>query len=208
MIIKMRRRTDKEDLLILAALVYLMTMAGPVAAGNASDLTGLWTFRCEEDQIFGDPLVMEEFTAAILQMGTILSGAATGGETEPWNGMVSGSLQEGRFEAEILLIRQPLAVAVITGIIQEPGDLAGTIVSSDERGRGWMGRFSATMTSPDISSYQPAAQKPVSFVPTISGGISDFEELTLPAPVEEAPKRRQIQVISYTRDTIYARPVM
>ena len=208
MIVKMRRRTFKDDLPILAALLYLVTMAGTAAAGETADLTGLWTFRCEEDQIFGDPLVMEEFTAAILQRGTILSGAATGGETEPWNGMVTGQLQEGRFGAEILLIRQPLTIVVITGIIQEPGDLAGTIVSSDERGRGWRGRFSATMTSPDISLYQPAAQKPVSFVPAVSGGISDFEELTLPAPVEEAPKRRQIQVISYTRDTIYARPVM
>lgn len=208
MIINMRRRTIRYPLLILTALAYLVTITSPVAAGDGGALTGLWTFRCEDDQIFGDPLAIEEFTAVIFQMGTALSGACTGEEPDPWNGMVTGSLDEGQINLAILLIRQPLTVAMMTGWFEEPGDLVGTIVSSDERGSGWRGRFSATMTSPDTSLYQPAAQEPVSFVPTISGGISDFEELMMTTPVEEAPKRRQIQVISYTRDTIYARPVM
>jgi len=208
MIINMRRRTIRYPLLILAALAYLMTITTPGLAEAEGALTGLWTFRCEEDQTYGDPLTVGEFTAAIFHAGTILSGAATGGEANPWNGMVTGSYEEGRVDIEILLIREPLTVVRMAGGFQEPGDLVGTAVSSDERGSGWRGRFSATMKTPDTSLYQPAAKTPASFVPAVSGGISDFVEMTLPAPVEEAPKRRTVHVISYTRDTIYARPVM
>ncbi|UEC43268.1 MAG: hypothetical protein METHAR1v1_1240025 [Methanothrix sp.] len=208
MIINMQRRTIRDPLLILAALAYLMTITTPCLAEAEGDLTGLWTFRSEEDQTFGDPLTVGEFTAAIFHTGTILSGAATGGEADPWNGMVTGSYEEGWVDLQVLLIREPLTILRMAGGFQEPGDLVGTAVSSDERGSGWRGGFSATMKTPDTSLYQPATKKPLSFVPTVSGGISDFTEMALPSPVEEAPKRRTVHVISYTRDTIYARPVM
>ena len=57
-------------------------------------------------------------------------------------------------------------------------------------------------------SYEPASSEPLSFAPAVSGGISDFEEVEMTPAVEEAPKAREVQVISYSRDTIYSRPVL
>ncbi len=197
----------RNPLLILASLVLI---SGPGLAENEVDLTGLWAFRCEEDQvsISGDPFPLEELSAVLFQMGSALSGACTGDLPDPWNGMITGRFEEGRFEVEVLLIRHPLTVARMTGSSADTGDIAGTFVCSDEIGSGWTGTFSAILTSPETSLYEPASAETVSFVPVVSGGISDFEEVTMAPPVEEVPEKREVQVISYTRDTIYARPVM
>ncbi len=186
--------------------MILISSTGLVEA--EADLTGLWTFRCEQDQISGDPLPLEEYTVALFQAGSALSGACTGDIPNPWNGMVTGQFEEGGLDMEILLVQHPLTVARMIGVSNDSGDLLGTFVCSDETGSGWMGRFSASLTSPNTSLYKPALAEPFTFVPTVSGGISDFEEETMALAVEEAPKKREVQVISYTRDTIYARSVM
>jgi hypothetical protein len=196
----------RNPLLISAVLASLVLITG-LAEANP-DLTGLWAFRCEEDQISGDPLPLEEFTAALFQMGSALSGACTGETPNPWNGMVTGRFERSGLDMEVLLIQRPLTVARIAGIYNDSGVLGGTFVCSDETGSGWTGNFSASMTSPDTTLYEPAVSEPLSFVPIVSGGISDFEEETMAPPAEEEPKKREVQVISYTRDTIYARPVM
>lgn len=191
--------------LIVAALAAIFCI-GIVDAD--SDLTGVWAFRCEEDQISADPLPLAEFTAAIFMMGSDLSGVCTGEIPEPWNGVVAGAFEEGIIDLQVLLIQHPLTVARISGVLNDSGDMAGTFVCSDETGSGWKGMFTATMTSPDTSLYEPASSEPLSFVPAVSGGISDFEEETMASAVEEAPRKRELQVISYSRDTIYARPVL
>jgi hypothetical protein len=198
----------KNPILIGAALASLILITSPGLAEADFDLTGLWAFHCEQDQISGDPLPLEEFTVALFQAGPVLSGACTGETPDPWNGMVAGRFEEGGLDMEVLLIQHPLTVARIVGISNGSVLLVGTFVCSDETGSGWTGRFNATLTSPDITLYEPATSEPFSFVPIASGGISDFEEETIAPAVEEAPKKREVQVISYTRDTIYARPVM
>lgn len=191
-----------NPILILAALVAIASVAGA-----ETDLTGIWAFRCEDDQL-SQPLPLAEFTAAILSMGPALSGACTGESPDPWNGMVTGRFEEGRIDLVVLLIQHPLVVGRMIGTVDGSGDIAGTFVSSDEEGSGWSGNFSATLTSPDLTFYEPAALEPLTFVPAVAGGISDFREGASAPPIEEAPTRRTVQVIGYTRDTIYSRPVM
>ena len=195
----------KNTLLLSAALASLVLITG-LAEAN-SDLTGLWAFRCEIDPS-DDPFPLGEFTAALFQEGSAISGACAGESPDPWNGMVTGRFDGSRLDMEVLLIQRPLTVARIVGLSNVSSDLAGSFVCSDETGSGWKGRFSASMTSPNTSLFEPAVSEPVPFGPAVSGGISDFEEETMAAPVEEEPKKREVQVISYTRDTIYARPVM
>ncbi len=202
----MIRQMIKNTLLICAALASLVLIAG-LAEANP-DLTGLWAFRCEEDQISGDPLPLEDFTAAFFQAGSAISGACTGESPDPWNGMVTGRFDGSSLDMEVLLIQRPLTVARMNGVFNDSGLLVGTFVCSDEIGAGWKGSFSASLTSPNVSLYEPAISEPFSFVPIVSGGISDFEEVTMTPPIEEAPTKRAVQVISYSRDTIYARPVM
>ena len=196
----------RNTLLISAALTFLVLITGLAQAD--SDITGLWAFRCEGDQISGDPFPLEEFTAALFMMESAISGACTGETPEPWNGMVTGRFDGSSLDLEVFLIQHPLTFARMNGISNGSGTLSGIFVCSDETGGSWKGTFSASMTSPDTSLYKPAASEPFSFVPIVSGGISDFEEETMATPVEEEPKKRELQVISYTRDTIYARPVM
>lgn len=191
--------------LIPAALAVILCIG---AVDADPDLTGLWAFRCESDQIPADPLPLVEFSAAIFMMGPAISGACTGETPDPWNGMVTGRFEEGGLDVQVLLIQHPLTVARLIGAFNESGRLAGTFVCSDETGSGWKGNFSASLTSPDTSLYEPASSEPLSFAPVISGGISDFEEVAMTPAVEEAPKARELQVISYSRDTIYARPVL
>ncbi len=198
----------KNPILIGAALTSLILITSTGLAEADPDLTGLWAFHCEQDQISEDPFPLKEFTAALFQAGSALSGACTGETPDPWNGMVTGRFEDGGLDMEVLLIQRPLTVARMTGIYNDSGLLAGTFVCSDETGSGWRGRFSASLTSPNTSLYEPAVSEPFSFVPIVSGGISDFEEETMAPVVEEAPKKREVQVIGYTRDTIYARPVM
>ncbi|MGC9515857.1 hypothetical protein [Methanocrinis sp.] len=195
----------RNTILILASLILI---AGAGIAENDAGLTGLWAFSCEADQISGDPLPLEEFSAALFMMGPAISGACTGETPDPWNGMVTGRLDGSGLDLEILLIKRPLTAARMTGSSDDSGDIAGTFVCSDETGSGWTGSFSASMTSPETALYEPAASDPLPFVPAVSGGISDFEEVAMAPPAEEEPKKRELQVISYTRDTIYARPVM
>jgi len=209
MIIDMRRRNGRDPLLILAALASLLAISTTGLAAEEPSLSGLWAFRCDGDGAAGSDLFpLAEFTAAIFQMGTAVSGPSTGDVPGAWNGMMTGRIDGGRLDLEVLLIRTPLTAARMTGAITESGDMVGTFVSSDETGSAWKGSFSATLTSPDTSLYEPASPEPLTFVPAVSGGISDFQELTMTPPVEEAPKRREVQVIGYTRDTIYSRPVM
>ena len=196
----------RNNLLISAALTFLVLVTGLAEADG--DIAGLWAFRCEEDQISSDPFPLEEFTAALFQKESAISGACTGETPDPWNGMVTGRFEGSNLDLEVLLIQRPLMVAKMTGISNGSGALTGSFVCSDETGAGWKGTFSASMTSPDTALYEPAVSEPFSFVPIVSGGISDFEEETMATPVEEEPKKRELQVISYTRDTIYARPVM
>ncbi len=198
----------RNPILICAALTYLLAIAAPALAENDADLAGLWAFRCEEDQVSGDPFPLEEFTAALFMMGSAISGACTGEIPDPWNGMVAGHFDGSSIDLEVLLIKSPLTVAKMTGIANDSTAIAGTFVCSDETGAGWTGSFSASMTTPDTSLFEPAAFEPLTFVPVVSGGISDFEEETMAAPVEEVSNKREMQVISYTRDTIYPRPVM
>jgi hypothetical protein len=197
----------RNPTLICAILTFLLAVTSPVIAENDSDITGLWAFRCEMDPS-GDPFHMEEFTAALFMMGSAISGACTGETPDPWNGMVTGRFDGSSLDLEVLLIQRPLTVAKMTGNTTDSGAIAGTFVCSNETGEGWRGTFGASMTTPDTSLYEPAVSEPFAFIPVVSGGISDFEEETMAAPVEEAPKKREFQVISYTRDTIYARPVM
>jgi len=196
----------RNTLLISAALTFLVLVTGLAQADP--DIAGLWAFRCEEDRISGDPFPLEEFTTALFMMGSAISGACTGETPEPWNGMITGRFDGSSLDLEVLLIQRPLTFARMSGISNNSGTIAGTFVCSDETGAGWKGTFSASITSPETSLYEPASAEPFYFVPTISGGISDFEEETMATPVEEGPKKRELQVISYTRDTIYARPVM
>ncbi len=204
----MIRRMIRNPILVSAALASLILITSIGLAEADFDLTGLWAFRCEQDQISGNPLPLEEFTAALFQAGSAISGACTGETPDPWNGMVTGHFEEGRLDMEVLLIQHPLTVARIAGMSSDSGVFVGTFVCSDETGSGWRGRFSASLTSPNTTLYEPAVSEPFSFVPIVSGMLSDFEEETMAPAVEEAPKKREVQVISYTRDTIYARPVM
>jgi hypothetical protein len=197
----------RNPTLVCAILAFLLAVTSPALAENDADLSGIWAFRCEMDPS-GDPVPLGEFTAALFMMGSALSGACTGETPNPWNGMVAGRFDGSSLDLDVLLIQRPLMVAKMTGNTTDSGAIAGTFVCSNETGVGWRGTFSASMTTPDTSLYEPAASEPFTFVPVVSGGISDFEEETMAAPVEEAPKKREVQVISYTRDTIYARPVM
>jgi len=194
--------------LTCAILIFLLTATSPAIAENDADLSGLWAFRCEEGQVSGGSFPLEEFTAALFMMGSAVSGACTGETPDPWNGMVTGQFDENGLDLEILLIKSPLMVARMIGVSNGSGVLAGSFACTDETGEGWTGTFSAIQTSPDTTLYEPAASEPLTFVPAVSGGISDFEEEETTAPVEEKSNKREIQVISYSRDTIYARPVM
>ncbi len=197
----------RNPTLICAILAFLLAITSPSLAENDVDLSGIWAFRCEMDPP-ADPFPLEKFTAALFMMESAISGACTGETPDPWNGMVTGRFEGSNLDMEVLLIQRPLTVAKMTGNATDSGAIAGTFVCSDETGAGWKGTFSASMTSPDTALYEPAASEPFTFVPVVSGGISDYEEETIAAPVEEGPAKRELQVISYTRDTIYARPVM
>lgn len=193
--------------LTCAILIFLLMATTPAIAENDTNLSGLWAFRCETDPS-GDSFPLEEFTAALFMVGSAVSGACTGETPDPWNGMVTGRFDESGLDLEILLIKSPLMVARMIGFSNGSGVLAGSFACADEAGEGWTGTFSAIQTSPDTTLYEPAASEPLTFVPAVSGGISDFEEETMTTPVEEVSNKREMQVISYTRDTIYARPVM
>lgn len=198
----------RNPTLISAILISLLTATSPALAGNDADLSGLWAFRCEEGQVSGGSFPLEEFSAALFTAGSAISGACTGEAPDPWNGMVTGRFDESGLDLEILLVKSPLTVARMIGVPNGSGVFAGSFACTDETGEGWTGTFSAVQTSPDTSLYEPAASEPLTFVPVVSGGISDFEEETTAAPVEEESNEREMQVISYSRDTIYARPVM
>ena len=199
-------RPMTKNLRLIPAALAVVLFIGTVDADP--DLTGLWTFRCDEDLTSADPLPLAEFSAAIFMMGPAISGVCTGETPDPWNGLVTGRFEDGSLDLQVLLVQHPLTVARLTGAYNDSGSLAGTFVCSDETGSGWKGSFSSTLTSPETSLYEPASSEPLSFAPAVSGGISDFEEVEMTPAVEEAPKAREVQVISYSRDTIYSRPVL
>jgi hypothetical protein len=139
---------DESDVQPGDLLEPTITEAADVAAASdAMILEGSWILNLDDLQI----------SMVIRQSEDLLFGAANSETPEPWNGVVSGSLDEDAVEIEILSLQDGVLVStLVSGTAAADGTIRGQFVQSDSMGKVNTGSAIGFLTSPDTSGYEPA----------------------------------------------------
>lgn len=119
---------------------------GASAVESPSDVEGIWILRLNSSLV----------TMAVRQSGQDLFGTAKAEQPVAWNGALAGTLKGDDIELALAYTADLKVVATkLSG--QVSGDsLKGTFVQADSIGEAFKEDFSATRTTSDVSSYQPA----------------------------------------------------
>lgn len=115
-------------------------------AADAMSLEGSWILNLDDLQI----------SMVIYQSEDLLFGAANSETPEPWNGVVSGSVDEDLVELEILSLQDGTLVStLVSSTAATDGTITGQFVQSDSMGKVNTGKAMGFLTSPDTSGYEP-----------------------------------------------------
>ena len=107
---------------------------------------GIWKASLEETEI----------TMAVNQSAQSLFGLAKFEGENPWNGAIAGSLSPGVVSFSLAAMEGEALASVYISATLEGDSMLGFIIRSDSKGKASRGDFTATMISPDTSSYTPA----------------------------------------------------
>jgi len=184
--------TVSEDSDVETAATDEAIAADEAAVADAKALEGSWILNLDDAQI----------SMVIYQSGSLLFGAANSEATNPWNGVVSGSADEGEVELEILSIRGGVLVSTLIRGIATEGTLTGSFVQSDSEGKVNEGNVMGFLTSPDTSGYEPA-NVPEETTSTVSPAAQAPEvqtAATTPAEetTNESGRRVPVDVTAYS----------
>jgi len=129
---------------------------------TAANLKYIWSISgIEKDQI----------TMALNQEGNDLFGKAKyePENSEPWNGVVAGSVSENRVHLAIAAMKGKVKVSTVLDGVLADGAINGEFTQANEGRISDRGEFNAVWINPDISSY-------------VSAKVNELEP-EMPAPV-------------------------
>lgn len=125
----------------------------PALAAESSqpaDLQGIWSVS------LGSGDQNQQVTIVLHQSSSQVYGSAKSEESNPWNAVVSGSIDGSRLELTMTSLKgTSLAATKLMGTIVK-GSISGMYLQSDDQGGYGSNLFTATLINPDTSSYSPA----------------------------------------------------
>lgn len=191
----------------LLGLISLFFLAAIAGHASGEGFSGLWDIRYEV--LYSTPgAVPVSSVTSIVQNGTVISGSVSVDEPEPMNGTITGSADTASFDITMLLYRRDVAVIRLKGGQGNSSLLQGTFVAASSDGAAWRGNFIASMMNPDpyflgktLDAVAPEADSTEN-EPTVRA--STPSDIILPP----AARDTKFFDISYTKDTVYPRPVM
>ncbi|MEI8004047.1 MAG: hypothetical protein WCG94_06890 [Methanothrix sp.] len=126
-----------------------------------------------------------EITMAVNQSAQSLFGLAKFEGENPWNGAIAGSISPGVVSFSLAEMEGEALASVYISATLEGDSMLGFFIRSDSKGKASRGDFTATMISPDTSSYTPAVvtAAPLPAVQTEQVSTEQKNE----APSEEKP---------------------
>ena len=159
-----------------------------VKTPTASDsIQGIWKASLGEKEII----------MAVSQSTESLFGLAKFEGENPWNAALAGSLSQNAVSFSLAAMEDETLASIYISATLEEDTMKGFFIRSDSSGRASRGDFTATLISPDTSSYTPAlvATAPLPAVQTEQVSIeqkneaTNVEESEKPAAVQESESR-------------------
>lgn len=191
------------------SLISLLAIAALACQASGEGFSGLWDIRYEV--LYSTPgAVPVSSVTSIVENGTEISGSVSVNEPEPMDGTISGSSSSDSFNITMLLYRKNVAVIRLEGGRGDSGLLQGSFVAASSDGDAWRGNFLASLMNPDpyfLGNILTASTVDTTVDTTASEPA--FREST-PSDIilPPTPIKDRFFEISYSRDTVYARPVM
>jgi hypothetical protein len=101
---------------------------------------------------------------AVNQSGDSLFGQAKFEGTDPWNGVIAGSLSGKAVHIALAALQGKVLVSTLMNGTALDDSMVGSYVRSDSNGDAAKGEFTATKISPDVAEYSPA---PIAVTPEV-----------------------------------------
>ena len=189
--------TVTEDTDVVTAAPEEAGAVDEAAVADAEALEGSWILSLDDLQI----------SMVMYQSGDLLFGAANSETPNPWNGVVSGSVNEDAVELEILSLQDGVLVStLISGTATTDGSITGRFVQSDSEGKVNEGKAMGFLISLGTSEYEPAVV-PKEDTSTVAPATPALEEqAAAPTPDEDTTedgKKTPVDVTKYM-DQYYA----
>jgi hypothetical protein len=144
----------RKNCIVLVLSLMLISISpafaqDPLASsGNetANDIQGIWKLS-----LAGSEIIM-----AVNQSGDSLFGQAKLEGTDPWNGVISGSLSGRAVHIALAALQGKVLVSTLLSGTVLDESMEGSYVRSDSGGDVSKSEFTAVRISPDVAGYSPA----------------------------------------------------
>jgi|GEM_PF-1672717 len=180
----------------------------PQLAGQASgEVSGLWNVGYNVEWSTPQSPLAESSVTSIFQNATVLNGKSSLGDQA--QGLLTGFDDGSSFNLITTFYIRPVLVMRMEGR-RENDLLQGTFVAASADGKAWQGAFSASLINPDPAFLAVDAPEAAPLAAS-QADVQIQTALTSPQQTQAAPETSQNSRffdISYTRDTIYPRPVI
>jgi hypothetical protein len=138
----------------------------------------------------------KEIIMVVNQSGQSVFGRAKFEGGNPWNGAIAGSLSANAVSFSMAAMESEVLASTYISATLEGDRMKGLFIRSDSSGKASRGDFTATMISPDTSSYNPAQvtsaplpavqTEQVSTTQKNEANASEENEKPAPVPVSES----------------------
>jgi len=123
---------------------------------NTTTEVGTPTASASMQGIWKATLGEKEIVMAVNQSAQSLFGLAKFEGDNPWNGAMAGSLSANAVSFSLAAMEGEVLASIYISATLEGDSMLGFFIRSDSSGKASRGDFTATMISPDTSSYTPA----------------------------------------------------
>ena len=123
---------------------------------NTTTEVGMPTASVSMQGIWKATLGKKEIIMAVNQSAQSLYGLAKFEGDNPWNGALAGSLSANAVSFSLAALEGGVLASIYISATLQGDSMLGFFIRSDSNGKASRGDFTATMISPDTSSYTPA----------------------------------------------------
>ena len=141
------------------AAALQVNMSSPQDLTSTANLTGVNTTAANLKYIWSiSGIEKDQITMALNQEGNDLFGKAKyePENSQPWNGVVAGSVSENRVHLAIAAIKGKEKISIVLDGVLADGAISGEFFQVSEGRISSSGEFNALWINPDLSSYVPA----------------------------------------------------
>jgi len=171
--------------ILLLTLSLVLASDSSSMENNATTKVDTATALASVQGIWKANLGEKEIVMAVNQSAQSVFGLAKFEGDNPWNGALAGSLSANAVSFSLAAMEDEVLASTYISATLEGDSMKGIFIRSDSSGKASRGDFTATMISPDTSSYTPAVvtTAPLPAVQTEQVSTEQKNE----APIKEEP---------------------